>query len=396
MPSARSRRPHLVILGAGCAGLALARRLEVRGFAGRVTLLEARTAEAVAASGQRWCFWGPPPDRVLEGALSAEWPRWQVSLGDRRAERGAAPWSYRQIRARDYDRVLRARIEAQGWAVEHGVRVASWAKAGDSSVVLSDRGPWTADAVIDARGPGWAEPARAGCPAAVQSFVGWEVETEAAVFDPGLATLMDFQGCAGDRVHFTYLLPYSDRRALLEFTEIAPAGGASPLAALEELLSAWVRPRWPQFRLCEREAGVLPLRVSARRRPGALGAAGGALRASSGYGFLASWEQADRMASAFCGHPEQTAARPSLLSWLDEVLLRVLEDRAGILPEAFYRLFRRVPTAALARFLNGTPQAIDLARVVAAMPLQACLRAAFGRRGEGASLGKPEGVAPAV
>lgn len=382
-------RRRLVILGAGCAGLALARRLEFHGFEGEVILLEERSSTALEACGQRWCFWGPPPDPVLAGAVSANWLHWQVRHGAEVARQADPAWSYRQIRARDYRAVLRARLEARGWRQHDGVRVLAVEQLFAGWLVRTEAGTWFADEVIDARGPAEADKFRSpdGFAPARQTFVGWEIETRGACFAPGVATLMEFQPAPHGQVHFVYVLPYTERRALVEYTEIAPPDRVSSEAELLRHLERWLGARWSHFDVHEREAGSLPL-GEIPSQPRTVGATAGALRPSSGYGFLTSWEQADQRARELCGLRGGSAERGSLVRWLDAVLLRVLTRQPEILPAAFFGLFRRLPSPALARFLNGRPRASDLLRAVAAMPVDPFLRAAFGLRP--AAVAKPE------
>ncbi|MBS0658669.1 MAG: hypothetical protein JSR82_10550 [Verrucomicrobia bacterium] len=395
LPAPDAERGRIVILGAGCAGLALARQLEVQGYSGEVVLLEERSREAALASTQRWCFWGAEPDPLLAPAVSAVWPEWQARLGEHAGVLGDPAWTYRQIRARDYHRLLETLLTARGWRIEHGWRILGRERLNRGWIVQTERGPWFADEVVEARGPALAEPAGSAGAAARQTFAGWEIELERPTFGAGVATLMDFQPTSGGRVRFLYLLPYSDRTALVEFTEIAPVTRASSVAELEAGLERCLAARGWRGRLLEREKGHLPL-WEARRGVGRIGAAGGAVRASSGYGFLCSWEQAEREARRLCGKPARPIAGHRVLRWLDRVFLRVLEHDPEALPGAFVDLFRRVPAASLARFLNGYPTATDLLRVVAAMPLRPFLRAAARPLARDSSARRPTEPLPAA
>src|SRR5205807_1662252 len=52
----------------------------------------------------------------------------------------------------------------------------------------------------------------------LQHFRGWIIETEEAVFDPELATLMDFRIEQKEGTEFCYVLPLTNRKALVEYT----------------------------------------------------------------------------------------------------------------------------------------------------------------------------------
>jgi lycopene beta-cyclase len=51
-----------------------------------------------------------------------------------------------------------------------------------------------------------------------QSFIGWTIETEEDVFDEKTMTLMDFNRNQKDETRFIYVLPFSSRKALVEYT----------------------------------------------------------------------------------------------------------------------------------------------------------------------------------
>jgi hypothetical protein len=65
-----------------------------------------------------------------------------------------------------------------------------------------------------------------------QLFLGQEIETEEAVFDPGAAMLMDFRCPQSGAPHFTYVLPTSPRRALVEDTWREPVFSRRTIAPL--------------------------------------------------------------------------------------------------------------------------------------------------------------------
>ncbi len=66
----------VIILGGGCAGLALARELANRQFGGEVIIFEPRREYTDDRS---WCFWADPghPDTRL---ARHRWRRWESSV----------------------------------------------------------------------------------------------------------------------------------------------------------------------------------------------------------------------------------------------------------------------------------------------------------------------------
>jgi lycopene beta-cyclase len=52
----------------------------------------------------------------------------------------------------------------------------------------------------------------------LQHFVGWEIEAESEIFNPERAVFMDFDLPQKNGVTFMYVLPFSKKRALVEYT----------------------------------------------------------------------------------------------------------------------------------------------------------------------------------
>lgn len=91
-----------------------------------------------------------------------------------------------------------------------------------------------------------------------------------------------------------------------------------------------------------------------------IGTAGGHVKPSSGYAFLAVQrfvnEFAPRVVSALRagGYAEPPALRPQRTTALDTIFLSYLRRLPERAPATFYRLFERVPPAVLTRFLSDT------------------------------------------
>ncbi len=220
-----------------------------------------------------------------------------------------------------------------------------------------------------------------------QVFLGQEIETERPVFDPGTATLMDFRDKRSG-AHFTYVLPTTPRRALVEDTWFAPAGLRPPdhRRAIRDYMAA--RHGVDRFPVLFEEQGALPMDPVFRPRPGRrllpLGSPGGANRPSTGYAFNAIQARCDAIAANLAAGrmPGPARPRPWLTRTMDSILLRLLEARPEQAPRVFAALFSRCPPGALVRFLNDAASPADYLAVAAAIPWAPTLGAA-GRMAAG-------------
>lgn len=363
----------VVILGAGCAGLSLGVRLaEQPGQCPRAVLLEARSAYV---DDRTWCFWGLGPHRH-DALVDHWWSRFTVRGNGRTVEADCAETPYQQLRAGAFYAASRAAIDtSRSVELRMGTRVGDVSMRADGGwTVATDAGDLQARAIVDTRP---AAPPAAGQATLWQSFVGDEVESADDAFDPARATLMDFDDGAEapGMVVFTYVLPTDRRRALVETTVFS----ASPIAA-DDLAA---RQTDAIGRACggtapralRREHGILPMGLREERAsPGRgyvhAGVAGGAARPATGYAFARIQRWADACAARLrcgalpIGHPRD----PAMTRWMDALFLQVLASHPQRAPELFVRLFGRVDTARVVRFLSDCPTPVDRLAVIAALP----------------------------
>ncbi|MET7668047.1 lycopene cyclase family protein [Micromonospora luteifusca] len=346
----------LALLGGGGAASLLLAALDRHG----VRDLRIAVVDPVRRRGQdrTWAFWGQP-DVDLDPLLSASWQQVEVATAARRRLLDLTPLRYAMLRSGPvYDRAAVAarrldvtRIVAPaGTLTDDGTQVV--VRVGDGQTV---RAGW----VLDSRPR---PPARAGRTTWLQHFRGWWLEADRPTFDAARAVLMDFRTPQPPRgVSFGYVLPVSDRYALVEYTELSPvllsdAGYDAALAGYRDLLG--LDPAG--LRVREVENGVIPMTdapFTPRPSPRVvrLGTAGGATRPSTGFTFSAMYRQADQVARALAAGraPVPAAAYPRRHRWMDAVALRAL-DRGGVGgPEFFDRLFDRNPAERVLRFLDG-------------------------------------------
>jgi lycopene beta-cyclase len=383
----------IAILGAGCSGASLAYFLADAGFPGRIHLFDRRTD---FSRSQRWCSWGPVPTR-LSDLVSASWDRWRVVSGDAEVLCSLPERPYLHIHAPEFYEKIHHRLKHHpnvnlylGCSVES---VTPAGLRGEIRRVATDSGDYDVDFVFDGRPSAENLEATRGSGeiSLLQSFAGLVIESSEATFDPDTVTLMDFGAGDAPELSFVYVLPFSSHRALVEST----AFSAEPIAYEEherrvedylERLGAGA------YTVGSRESGCIPMttrkipRLSDERHI-MIGTAGGATRPSSGYAFVYILRQSESLAESLM-RGEHTWKRPIPRKYglLDSVFLDALRDSPAFARESFVRMFGRVPTAALVRFLSGDSTLRDDLAMVAALDKTPFITAA-ARRAKASLLG---------
>lgn len=176
-------------------------------------------------------------------------------------------------------------------------------------------------------------------------YGGLEIETRHPVFDPGTAMLMDFRCGQSGAAHFTYVLPFTAQRALVEDTWFARAGLQPP--DHRETIRDYLLTRYGvrESTVFFVEQGALPMdpvfEPPRGKRLIAFGSAGAATRPSTGYAFNTVQAQRDVVAADLAAGrlPQLARPRPRTVRMMDAVLLKVLARRPELAPRVFASLF---------------------------------------------------------
>ena len=350
--SSDAPRQQVRILGDGCAALSLAARADE--LAG-IDLHLVRPEGAPPESDHIWGFWDAPGLTAASRMARAKWHSWSIVTDGGKAVMRSATRPYTALHRRHWTGHCRDRAE------RIGVGVRDWNAAGDD-----------ADLVFDSRPP------RVPHGMMLQHFLGLEVRSSHAVFDPETAILMDFRVDQSRGMHFIYLLPFSATEALVESTLFTPS--ACQDAFYRQAITAYLADQFglTDFETLRSERGVIPLGRLARRDPAipGLGGNGGAIRPSSGYAFPFIQKQIDAaIAAAQSGRQLRFDVPHRRIDlWMDSVLLTVLRHWPERAPELFLRMGCALDGDEFARFLGGEADWRLRLKVIMAMPKWPFLR----------------------
>ena len=375
----------LLILGGGCAGLSLAMQLAQLGVRAPSTVILER--RSVYENDRTWCFWGN--EKTSFATLAAhQWHAVSVAKADQVVRVECADAAYQMLAAEQfYSAATTALSKAPGIQLHMDSPVLSepQLKAGRWHFQTS-KGAFSAAMVVDTRP---AAPVSNDAALMWQSFYGQEIDCSQPVFEPGCAELMSFSSASPDRVAFTYVLPISSTRALVEFTVIAVEPQSAQALSADLASAIEQRVKGADFAVLRSEQGVLPMGLTP-----ALTALGGhdhastyvraglfagAARPATGYAFqrIQRWatDCAARMAGG--GSPLAHAKDPWLLARMDSLFLHVIQRQPQLAPHLFMAIFTRVESQRVIRFLSDQGRLSDYAAIVWALPFRPFLRQLF-------------------
>ena len=359
----------LVILGGGCAGLSLASRLAAAGSTLRVMVLESRPRYE---EDRTWCGWRTSP-HPFEQCAVAQWPQWRIATAHEIIERSSERYPYEMIPAdRFYAECCRVIQRSANVSVAMAAQVATVTEqTGSVTIELLDGRTFSTKWVVDTR-PSVKELTP---PSLWQNFVGYVVKgseaLESRIGDSPV--LMDFQAPGNSAVQFVYVLPLGAGAYLCEWTRFSKHRGEE--IDIEGQLLHWIGENAGRgWCLGRRETGSLPMSLVCRdlREVGPIilaGTAGGSMRASTGYAFHSIQRWADLCCRALlAGNAPVPPPRNRILNFMDDVFLRVLQQKDSSGEAIFSSLFRHTEPDVLVRFLSGQPRFADYWPVMRSLP----------------------------
>ena len=204
------------------------------------------------------------------------------------------------------------------------------------------------------------------------------------MFNPLEATLMDFRTGQESGTTFVYVMPFTERTALVEYTLFSNRllSDAGYDKGLREYLT--VQLRVDRFTVLDQENGVIPMTnvvfPAADHHIVYLGTAGGQTKPSSGYTFRFIQKHSKAIVESLIKNGSPLGVKmPSRrrFGFYDSVLLSILAT--GKLPggEIFSRLFTANPMNMIMKFLDNETSVAEDIRIIKALPKKIFLNAAL-------------------
>ncbi|MBN2387210.1 MAG: hypothetical protein JXB85_09325 [Anaerolineales bacterium] len=368
------------ILGGGAAGLSLALAFARSPLKDRSILIVEKDAKD--SNDRTWCFW---TDELspYEAIARHVWPRLRFRSPGLDRTWDLAPFRYVLLRGLDFYNFARAELRKQPVTF---VRAAGEVEDGEEHArVLVDGGEFRAAWAFDSRiRPSDVVP-RPPYNYLKQHFLGWEVETANPVFDPQVVTLFDLRTPQRGGITFFYVLPFSPRRALVEYTLFSPEllPGEEYQAALGGHLAEIGA---GAYRILEAERGVIPmsdhpLPRRLGRRVLAIGTRGGRVKPSTGYAFARIQRDSARIVDSLIrlDHPFGFPPDPLRFRLHDSILLELLGSEPDLGRPVFEAIFARNPVQRVLKFLDNRSAPLEDLAVMSSYAPWPFLRA-IGRR----------------
>ncbi len=363
----------LIIIGAGASSALLIYELQTLAYSGRVLILE---AAANYDTNKTWSFWQCRAlPTYLSDIVSKQWDTWRISRDAQCSELTSEQYRYTSICSAEFFRRFHDNIsQINTIDVEFATEVTKVDNVHEMFYIKSSCASYLTKNVFDTRPPKlelFLDSTRNGL---FQSFKGLELAFDEPAFDSNALELMKNMVRIEGGLAFVYLLPYSDKYALIEFTcfTLSPLSDAFLQTQLEAYLSREYGDS--SYTITKAESGMLPMfnfrKKSSVQSCAYGGILGGAMRASTGYSFQNSIAIAKKQARSFVSNGCFIEFDPVPFSYriLDEVFLYVLTQKPQLAPDIFMRFATKLGPTIYAKFMSETASCLEILRVIMAMP----------------------------
>lgn len=377
----RGQGYDFIFCGAGCASLSLLMRMiRSEKFADKKILLIDK--EVKNKNDRTWCFWEGRPG-FFEDIVYHKWDTISFLSDDFSVARDISPCQYKMIRGIDFYNycfeeikkhpaieILNGHLSSR-YLHKEGVTI----KVDDRTLHFDNATIFNSIADLENKLPGEIK--------LLQHFKGWIIESAKPAFDPCIATIMDFRVHQDHGTTFAYILPFSETKALVEYTLFTKSlleqqqYDVELRKYLDEIL------KLESYTVLDTEFGIIPMtnRKFEFQNNGVfnIGTAGGQTKASSGYTFQFIQKQSQQIVDCLTrGDSLFTITEQSKrFRFYDNTLLHILYNNKLQGKKVFTSLFKKNRPQAVLKFLDNETSLKEELKIISSLPTWPFLKAAL-------------------
>jgi len=374
----------IIIAGAGCAGLSLLYSI-LNNPKLKDTQILVLDKSLQKSNDRTWCFWEKEKG-VFENLVCKHWEYISVHKNLFATTLPTAPFVYKMIQGDDfYNFVISF---AKKFPNVHWREVTILTMENQESKVLVEWeggkaiGNKVFSSVLSQEKLFQISKLNLSAPFLWQHFKGLLVEFDTLVFNETEARLMDFNVDQKKATAFMYLLPLTNKKALVEYTLFSKELLGASDYDLE--ITNYLSKNYPnlQYQIVHEEMGAIPMtsHLFAKDQGNiyVIGTLGNAVKSSTGYAFHFIQEQVKQIVSQLENdYAIQTSVRHTRHAFYDAVLLYILDHNLMEGSEIFKRIFEKNKAATIFKFLSNTSSIWEDIKIMRSLPTSIFLPAAI-------------------
>ena len=343
-----------IIAGMGAAGLSLAMQLKNSSVKfSRVLILDKQLKNT---NDRTWCFWTRDTQAWYQEAVTRQWDCIEFKSDTFEKKFTISPYRYQLIRGIDFYSFCLQQLQVDSRFEIVTEEIKALRSDGAYGIVETVNSTYQASQVFNSAFRN-AEVKKQHVNF-VQHFKGWVITTEQDFFDDSCPIFMDFKTAQNNDCRFFYVIPFSKKKALIEYTGFSRSSIASEAydAKIKEYIEKDLK--LETYTVIETEIGQIPMMESPFVNPYGvritnIGTAGGNSKSSTGYTFYFIQKQVQSIVDHLeRGESLDTKKAKRHYKLYDKVLLDVMDKNRISSDILFATLFKKNKIENLLAFLN--------------------------------------------
>ena len=378
MPNSKSF--DYIIIGNGLAGLQLALALAKDSFfvGKQIALIDKSTK---STNDKTWSFWEKGIGK-WDNIVEKSWDKALFYSSKKQLTLNLSPYTYKTVRALDFyseaKRILSKNPNVH-FIIDNVISIEDSTKP----LIKTESNSYSAHHIFDSRITEDYSSELNNYTKITQHFKGLIIETENPVFNPKQFTMMDYRLKDGEQTTFTYVLPFSRTKALIEFTYFTP--NLVDEATYDAFIKKYVKDilKIENYKILETESGSIPMtnfpfENYSTKTITKIGTGGGWVKGSTGYSF----KHTEKKVTKIIENLKQKK-QPSYglfkkkYKFYDKIFLKVLLDENDKGEWIFEQFYAKNSIETMFRFLDEDSSFLEELKIMKSLFSLAFIKAFF-------------------
>ena len=361
-----------IICGAGASGLLLLKAIREDSFFNEKSILIIEK-EIRNVNDRTWSYW-ESPNGSFDSILSKKWSKANFCSEDFDSDFDLNPYQYKMLRSAGFYQSIRNKYSKLKNTIFLHAEVKNIDSKNIMTEVITSEGKFQSKKVFNSLFDPKPMINQKKYPVLQQHFVGWFIKTKKPSFDSSKVFFMDFNIPQVQETRFIYVLPIDKHNALVEYTLFSE--NLLHFDDYETGIKAYLDSKGiTEYEIKEKEQGNIPMTCFPFEKFNCrsllhIGTAGGWTKASTGYTFMNTRRNIERLIPFLkTGAGLNTFTIKNRFRFYDLLFLDVLNRYNARGSKLFTRMFEKNPPVRIFRFLDEKTNFIEEFKIMASFSL---------------------------
>ena len=361
-----------IICGAGASGLLLLKAIREDSFFNEKSILIIEK-EIKNVNDRTWSYW-ESPNGSFDSILSKKWSKANFCSEDFDSDFDLNPYQYKMLRSSAFYQSIRNKYSKLKNTIFLHAEVKNIDSKNIMTEVITSEGKFQSKKVFNSLFDPKPMINQKKYPVLQQHFVGWFIKTKKPSFDSSKVFFMDFNIPQVQETRFIYVLPIDKHNALVEYTLFSE--NLLHFDDYETGIKAYLDSKGiTEYEIEEKEQGNIPMTCFPFEKLNCrsllhIGTAGGWTKASTGYTFMNTRRNIERLIPFLKTDAGlNTFTIKSRFRFYDLLFLDVLNRYNAHGSRLFTRMFKKNPPVRIFRFLDEKTNFIEELKIMASFSL---------------------------